>query len=271
MSLQENGNYEGWKQQFSIKLNEQQERAVRTAEGSVLLLAVPGSGKTTVLVARLGYLIFCWGILPENILTITYTVAAPRDMKRRFGETFGEAMNGVTLTTTIPVTGTAGERISTTIKAIAVKSGMQNSSVTSATYVIELPAPAPSTYAVTVNNGTCDGALDKLTGIYVDDNIAPQALSPSHIQTIQITSSTFGIIIIRVLVHNSMKDGICVKQVLFCYHRLRTGISNDTTIELAHTIIKVISTHNFINGGFTEINNFQSRIIFLILHQHVSK
>lgn len=37
MSLQENGNYEGWKQQFSIKLNEQQERAVRTAEGSVLL------------------------------------------------------------------------------------------------------------------------------------------------------------------------------------------------------------------------------------------
>lgn len=98
-------------------------------------------------------------------------------MKRRFGETFGEAMNGVTLTTTIPVTGTAGERISTTIKAIAVKSGMQNSSVTSATYVIELPAPAPSTYAVTVNSGTCDGALDKLTGIYVDDNIAPQALS----------------------------------------------------------------------------------------------
>ena len=210
MSLQENGNYEGWKQQFSIKLNEQQERAVRTAEGSVLLLAVPGSGKTTVLVARLGYLIFCWGILPENILTITYTVAAPRDMKRRFGETFGEAMNGVTLTTTIPVTGTAGERISTTIKAIAVKSGMQNSSVTSATYVIELPAPAPSTYAVTVNNGTCDGALDKLTGIYVDDNIAPQALSPSHIQTIQISSSTFGIIIIRLLVHNSMKDSICV-------------------------------------------------------------
>ncbi len=68
-----------------------------------------------------------------------------------------------------------------------------------------------------------------------------------------------------------MKDGICVKQVLFCYHRMRTGISNDTTIELAHTIIKVISTHNFINGGFTEINNFQSRIIFLILHQHVSK
>ena len=72
MSLQENGNYEGWKQQFSIKLNEQQERAVRTAEGSVLLLAVPGSGKTTVLVARLGYLIFCWGILSARSTVTAY-------------------------------------------------------------------------------------------------------------------------------------------------------------------------------------------------------
>ncbi|MCI1768786.1 MAG: chitobiase/beta-hexosaminidase C-terminal domain-containing protein [Mageeibacillus sp.] len=57
----------------------------------------------------------------------------------------------------ITVTGIPGERISTTIKAIAVKPGMQNSSVASAAYVIELPAPAPSTYAVTVNNGTGDG------------------------------------------------------------------------------------------------------------------
>ena len=58
----------------------------------------------------------------------------------------------------ISVTGTAGESISTTIKAIAVKAGMQTSSVVSATYVIEIPAPTPSTYAVTVNNGTGDGS-----------------------------------------------------------------------------------------------------------------
>ena len=44
----------------------------------------------------------------------------------------------------ISVTGTAGQSISTTIKAIAVKDGMQTSSVTSATYVIELPAPVPT-------------------------------------------------------------------------------------------------------------------------------
>mgnify|MGYP002508593911 CR=1 FL=1 len=37
----------------------------------VLLLAVPGSGKTPVLVTRLGYMIYCKGIRPENILTVT--------------------------------------------------------------------------------------------------------------------------------------------------------------------------------------------------------
>ena len=104
-------------------------------------------------------------VLTEQSVTLNGTVTCPSNIDQ----------NGVTLTTTIPVTGTAGERISTTIKAIAVKSGMQNSSVTSATYVIELPAPAPSTYAVTVNNGTCDGALDKLTGIYVDDKLVDAA------------------------------------------------------------------------------------------------
>lgn len=63
--------------------------AVRKVDGTVLLLAVPGSGKTTVLVSRLGYMIFCKNILPESILTVTYTVAATNDMRRRFVEKFG--------------------------------------------------------------------------------------------------------------------------------------------------------------------------------------
>ena len=54
------------------------------------MLAVPGSGKTTVLVNRLGYMVFCEGIPPENILTLTYTVAATNDMARRFATVFGE-------------------------------------------------------------------------------------------------------------------------------------------------------------------------------------
>ena len=79
-----------YRRKFNIRLNPQQEAAVQATEGPVLLLAVPGSGKTTVLVARLGYLLFCHKVLPQNILTVTYTVAAARDMKRRFERTFGE-------------------------------------------------------------------------------------------------------------------------------------------------------------------------------------
>lgn len=75
---------------FQIRLNEQQRRAVQETEGPVLLLAVPGSGKTTVLVTRLGYMIHCCGIKHENILTLTYTVAAAGDMRERFNKIFGE-------------------------------------------------------------------------------------------------------------------------------------------------------------------------------------
>ena len=78
------------KAQSSLSLDPQQEAAVRTVDGPILLLAVPGSGKTTVLVTRLGYMRYVRGILPENILTMTYTVAAARDMRARFAALFGE-------------------------------------------------------------------------------------------------------------------------------------------------------------------------------------
>ncbi|MCX4373314.1 MAG: UvrD-helicase domain-containing protein, partial [Dysosmobacter sp.] len=82
--------YEEFKSQYPVRLNRQQEEAVRQTDGPVLLLAVPGSGKTTVLVTRLGYMLHCKGIPPERILTVTYTVAATRDMKARFISFFGE-------------------------------------------------------------------------------------------------------------------------------------------------------------------------------------
>ncbi len=75
---------------YGSKLNTQQLEAVRATEGPVLLLAVPGSGKTTVLVNRLGYMLYVKGIDPSNILTLTYTVAATRDMAERFTALFGE-------------------------------------------------------------------------------------------------------------------------------------------------------------------------------------
>ena len=82
--------YTQFKDTYSVRLNPQQEAAVQQVDGPVLLLAVPGSGKTTVLVTRLGYMVYCKNIRPENILTVTYTVAATKDMKARFVRFFGE-------------------------------------------------------------------------------------------------------------------------------------------------------------------------------------
>ena len=79
-----------FEKRFPVPLNDQQRQAVRAVDGPTLLLAVPGSGKTTVLVARLGYMIHVRGIRPENILTVTYTVAATQDMRRRFASFFGQ-------------------------------------------------------------------------------------------------------------------------------------------------------------------------------------
>ena len=84
--------WQEFERKFPQKLNKQQKEAVQSVEGPVLLLAVPGSGKTTVLVTRLGYMIYAKGIAPEKILTVTYTVAATEDMAARFAFLFGTEM-----------------------------------------------------------------------------------------------------------------------------------------------------------------------------------
>lgn len=76
--------------QYTGFFNAEQIEAVKTVEGPVLLLAVPGSGKTTVLVTRLGYMFHCLDIPPEKVLTLTYTVSATADMRRRYEKVFGE-------------------------------------------------------------------------------------------------------------------------------------------------------------------------------------
>lgn len=85
-------NWKEFEQRFPIQLNTQQKEAVQSVDGPVLLLAVPGSGKTTVLVTRLGYMVYCKGIDPSKILTVTYTVAATKDMAKRFAGYFGNDM-----------------------------------------------------------------------------------------------------------------------------------------------------------------------------------
>ncbi len=75
-------------EKYNIKLNPQQQRAVQAVSGANLMIAVPGSGKTTVMVARMGYMIYCKGIAPERILAITYTKSATHDIKQRFADKF---------------------------------------------------------------------------------------------------------------------------------------------------------------------------------------
>ncbi len=83
-----------FKQRYISDMSTQQKQAVTTTDGAVLLLAVPGSGKTTVLITRLGYMIYCRGIAPSQILAVTYTRAATFELKKRFSESFGSEYAG---------------------------------------------------------------------------------------------------------------------------------------------------------------------------------
>ena len=83
---------ESFLKKYTPGFSSQQIQAVTTVDGPVLLLAVPGSGKTTVLIARIGYMIYVKNIDPRSILVMTYTTAAADEMKKRFAKRFGQEL-----------------------------------------------------------------------------------------------------------------------------------------------------------------------------------
>ena len=85
--------YLEFKEKYNIQLNKQQERALQSVKGANLLLSVPGSGKTTVLVARIGYMILVKGIDPAQILAITFNKIAAEEMRQRFEAQFGRELS----------------------------------------------------------------------------------------------------------------------------------------------------------------------------------
>ena len=127
--------------------------------------------------------------------------------------------HGMAYTDPIPVTGRAGESVTTTIQAIAVKDGMRDSEVVTFIYTIELPEAEPGQYQIidgangkwTQNSDgslviTGNGDLDKFQGVKVDDAVIGKdnytaeqgstiiTLKASYLQTLAVGSHTFTIV-----------------------------------------------------------------------------
>src|ERR1044072_4995408 len=71
------------------KLNPEQQKAVDTIEGPVMVIAGPGTGKTQILASRIGKILLDTDTAPQNILCLTYTDAGVVAMRKRLLQFIG--------------------------------------------------------------------------------------------------------------------------------------------------------------------------------------
>ena len=82
-----------------MKRNPSQQRAIAHLSGPMMVLAGPGSGKTSVIVERTAYMTTEGGISPSNILVVTFSRAAAKEMKERFLNFTGQEYTPITFGT----------------------------------------------------------------------------------------------------------------------------------------------------------------------------
>ena len=81
--------------QYLSALNPEQREAVETLDGPVLVLAGAGTGKTRVLTSRIAHILSTGRARPHEILSVTFTNKAAREMKHRLGQMLGQAVEGM--------------------------------------------------------------------------------------------------------------------------------------------------------------------------------
>src|SRR5438067_3886651 len=81
------------------RLSPAQREAALAGDGPLLILAGPGSGKTTVLAARIAYLIAARSVAPVSVLALTFATKAARELRARLVGLLGDDGRGVDVAT----------------------------------------------------------------------------------------------------------------------------------------------------------------------------